>query len=57
MPQYDINSDDPLEMVWAIREKHYEETKNMSPKEKTEYYRKKADEFRKTREKVDSTKK
>lgn len=45
MPKYDIHSDDPLEMVWAIREKHYEETKNMTPEEKAEYYRRKADRF------------
>ena len=32
-PKYDINSDDPLEMIWAVREKIYEETKDMSDDE------------------------
>jgi hypothetical protein len=34
MPEYDINSDNPLEMVWAIREKIYEETKHMTQEER-----------------------
>jgi len=46
MPEYDINSDNPLEMVWAIREKIYEETKDMTPEEDREYTRKQSEEFR-----------
>ena len=33
MPEHDINSDDPMEMIWAVREKIYEETKDMSHEE------------------------
>ncbi len=33
MPEHDINSDDPMEMIWAVREKIYEETKDMSNEE------------------------
>ena len=33
IPKYDINSDDPMEMIWAVREKIYEETKDMSNEE------------------------
>ena len=33
MPEHDINSDDPMEMIWAVREKIYEETKDMSDDE------------------------
>ena len=33
MPEYDINSDNPLEMIWAVREKIYEETKDMCESE------------------------
>ncbi len=43
--QYSIYSDDPLEMVWAIREKIYEETKEMTPQEFTEYIRKGNEDF------------
>ena len=34
MPEYDINSTDPLEVVWAIREEIYEETKDMTTQER-----------------------
>ncbi|MGL6196903.1 MAG: hypothetical protein ACRC2T_18980 [Thermoguttaceae bacterium] len=37
--KYNINSDDPLEMVWAIREKISDETKNMSREEYRAYIR------------------
>ncbi|MGL6225719.1 MAG: hypothetical protein ACRC10_03725 [Thermoguttaceae bacterium] len=33
MTKYNIDSDDPLEMVWAIRDKIREETKNMTREE------------------------
>jgi hypothetical protein len=33
-PEYDINSPDPVEMVRAIREKIYEETKHMTQEER-----------------------
>jgi hypothetical protein len=42
---------DGVEMVRAIRQKHYEETKGMSIEERREYYRKKTEayeEYRKT---------
>lgn len=45
MPKYDIHSDDPIEMVWAVREKMYEETQNMTPEEFSRYIRKEADAF------------
>lgn len=34
-----------IEMIWAIREKIYEETKSMTREEKSEYTRKQCDEF------------
>jgi len=37
MPEYDINSDNPLEMIWAVREKIYEETKDMTEAEWVAY--------------------
>ena len=40
-----MNKIDAVELVRKIRDKQYEETKSMSPKEKLEYIRKKADEF------------
>jgi hypothetical protein len=46
MPEYDINSDNPLEMVWAIREKIYEETKDMMKEERMAYTRQHADNAR-----------
>ena len=33
-------------MVWAIREKIYEETKDMTPEEEREYTRKQSEAFR-----------
>ena len=49
-PKYDINSDDPLEMIWAVREKIYEETKGMTREEKTELLRKTREKFSRERE-------
>jgi len=46
MPEYDINSDNPLEMVWAIREKIYEETKHMTREEQMAHLTQQADEAR-----------
>ncbi|MCL2624165.1 MAG: hypothetical protein FWD31_10920 [Planctomycetaceae bacterium] len=46
MPEYDINSDNPLEMVWAIREKIYEETKHMTVEERMAHTSRQADEAR-----------
>ncbi|MCL2120025.1 MAG: hypothetical protein FWH27_16530 [Planctomycetaceae bacterium] len=46
MPEYDINSNDPLEMVWAIREKIYEETKDMTAEERRAHMTRQANEFR-----------
>lgn len=33
MSEYDIHSDDPMEMIRAVREKIYEETKEMTNEE------------------------
>lgn len=52
MKTIDIPTDDPLQMVWAIREKIYEETKNMTPEEESEYSRKQVDEFRRLMDSV-----
>ena len=52
MPEYDINSDNPLEMVWAIREKIYEETKDMTPEEEREYTRRQSEAFRRLMKEV-----
>jgi len=46
VPEYDINSKDPLEMVRAIREKIYEETKHMTIDELMEYTERGAAESR-----------
>jgi len=46
VPEYDINSPDPLEMVRAIREKIYEETKHMTIDELMEYTERGAAECR-----------
>ena len=42
-----MNKIDAVELVRKIRDKHYEESKNMNPKERLEYIRKKANEFKK----------
>ena len=52
MPKYDINSPDPLEMVWAIREKIYEETKHMTIKERMEYTERSAAECRRMMQEI-----
>jgi hypothetical protein len=52
MPEYDINSDNPLEMVWAIREKIYEETKHMTKEEHMAHLIRQADEGRRMMEKI-----
>ena len=43
-PEYDINSNDPVEVVRAIREKIYEETKHMTQEERMARTRRHADE-------------
>ena len=45
MPEYSIDSDNPLEMIWAIREKIYEETKDMTREERSNYLREATDWF------------
>ena len=52
MPEYDINSDNPLEMIRAIREKIYEETKDMTQEERMAHTNRQADEFRRTLEEI-----
>ena len=47
MKTIDIPTDNPLEMVWAIREKIYEETKDMSWEEYGEYLRRHCESFEK----------
>ena len=39
MTQHNIHSDDPLEMIWAVREKMQEETNDMTDEEREKYYR------------------
>ena len=52
MPVIEIPTNDSVEMVRAIRDLHYEETKNMTPDEKREYDRKQLEEARKTMSEV-----
>ena len=52
VPKYDINSKDPLEMVWAIREKIYEETKDMTYEERMEYTERCAAECRRKMQEI-----
>ena len=52
MKTIEIPTGDPVKMVRAIREKRYEETKNMTREERAEYSRKKLDEFEETRKRV-----
>ena len=40
MNTYDINSNDPMEVIWAVREQINEETRDMSWEEFHEYVRK-----------------
>jgi hypothetical protein len=44
--------EDSVEMVRAIRQKHYEETKGMSPHERYLYRQKKMEEFEKYRKTI-----
>lgn len=46
MNTYDINSNDPMEVIWAIREQINEETKDMSWDEFNEYVRKRSEHGR-----------
>ena len=46
MPEYDIHSDNPVEMVWAIREKIFEQIKDMTQEERMAYTRQQAGEAR-----------
>jgi hypothetical protein len=39
MKSTEISTDNPLEMIWAIREKIYEETKEMTSEEWSNYLR------------------
>ena len=50
IPEYDINSDNPLEMIRAIREKIYEEIKDMTAEERMAHMNRQADEFRRSLE-------
>ncbi|MCL2119334.1 MAG: hypothetical protein FWH27_13010 [Planctomycetaceae bacterium] len=52
MPEHDINSSDPLEMVRAIREKIYEETKHMTIDERMEYTERSAAECRRIMQEI-----
>jgi hypothetical protein len=44
--------EDSVEMIRAIRQKHYEETKGMSPEERYLYRQRKVEEFKKLREEI-----
>lgn len=52
MTTIEIPTDDAVKMVRAIRDKHYEETKNMTPEEIREYRRKKVESFNRLMEQV-----
>ena len=52
MPVIEIPTDDSVAMVRAIRDLHYEETKNMTPDEKREYDRKQVEKARQTMREV-----
>ena len=52
MPEYDINSDNPLEIVWAIREKIYEEIKDMTKEERMAHLTRQADEARRMMQEI-----
>jgi hypothetical protein len=54
MPEHDINSDNPLEMVWAVREKIYEEIKDMTAEERMAHMSRQADEFRRSIQEINS---
>ena len=45
MSTIEIPTEDSVEMVRAIRNKHYVETLHMTEEEKTLYYRRKAESF------------
>jgi len=47
MKTIDRQADDSLQMVWAIREKIYEKTKNMNHEEYLTYLRKHVESFEK----------
>lgn len=38
-------ADEAMKFLWEIRERNYEETKNMTPEEESEYTRKKVESF------------
>ena len=52
MKTTEIQIDDAVKMVRAIRDKHFEETKNMTREERLEYRRKKVEEFNELRKQV-----
>ncbi len=52
MKTIEIPTDNPLEMIWAVRAKIYEETKDMSKEEYGEYLRQHSEAFNKKLEKV-----
>jgi len=46
MATIEIPTDNPIEMIWVIRRKIYEETKDMTDEQWLEYVRKGSEEFR-----------
>jgi len=52
MPEHNINSDNPLEVVRAIREKIYEKTKDMTVEERMEHTRQQAAECRRQMQEI-----
>ena len=52
VPEYDINSPDPVEMVRAIREKIYEETKHMTQEERMAHTSQQAAECRRMMQEI-----
>ena len=54
MPEYDIHSDNPVEMVWAIREKIFEQIKDMTKEERIAHLTRQADEARRMMQDINS---
>lgn len=52
MKTIEIPTDNPLEMIWAVREKIYEETKDMSKEEFGRLLQEHSEAFEKKLEKV-----
>lgn len=52
MKTTEIAIEDPLEMIWAIREQIHEETKNMTREERRAYNQQKVEEFEELKKQI-----